>query len=130
MDIKRTEMLLQQEKILACSHQLAELIKNSPEFINYKKAKENLKQSDSSMELLLKFRTLQMKQQLNDFGQLENSALTKELDDIYFTLSMHQEINDFLNAEYCFTKLLNQIQKVFVVDLEMPQEILALSQLN
>lgn len=130
MELKRQEAEAQKEKILECSRALAQLIKTSTEFVSYKKAKAVLLQHEDSMNLLADFRALQMKLQLTHLEQKENSALEKELDNMYFTLSMHQEINDFLTAEYCLSKLLDQIQKVFVEDLDMQPEQTQLLHMN
>lgn len=126
----RDEINLQTSKILAGCHELAAMLKNSPEFIAYQKAKETVGKNESSLELLTKFRGLQMRAQMTHLGRQENPALEKELDNMYFTLSMYPEINDFLNAEYRFSKLVEKMQMVFVSELGVEQAAIELSHLN
>ena len=126
----REEINLQTTKILAGCHELAMLLKDSPEYAAYQKAKEAVGKNESSLELLMKFRTLQMRAQIAHLGKEENAVLEKELDDMYFTLSMYPEINDFLNAEYRFSKLVTEMQKVFAVELGVEQMAMELSHLN
>lgn len=126
----RDEINLQTTKILAGCHSLAALLKDSPEFIAYQKAKEEIGKNETMMELLMRFRSLQMRVQVTHFGKGENPALEKELDDMYFTLSMYPEINDFLNAEYRFSKLVEEMQKVFIAELGVDQATMELSHLN
>ena len=126
----RDEINLQTSKILAGCHELAAMLKNSPEFAAYQKAKEAVGKNESSLELLTSFRALQMRAQVAHLGQQENPALEKELDDMYFTLSMYPEITDFLNAEYRFSKLVGEMQKVFASELGVEQAAIELSHLN
>lgn len=126
----RDEINLQTTKILAGCHTLAALLKDSPEFVAYQKAKEAVGKNEQSLELLMNFRTLQMRAQVAHLGKEECPALDKELDDMYFTLSMYPEINDFLNAEYRFSKLVGEMQKVFAVELGVEQAAMELSHLN
>ncbi|MCI8336687.1 MAG: YlbF family regulator [Peptococcaceae bacterium] len=126
----RDEINLQTTKILAGCHDLAVLLKDSPEFAAYQKAKEAVGKNESVLELLMKFRALQMRVQVAHLGKAENLALEKELDDMYFTLSMYPEINDFLNAEYRFSKLVGEMQKIFASELGVEQAAMELPNLN
>lgn len=126
----KDEITLQTTKILAGCYELAALLKDSPEYIAYQKAKAAVGKSEASWELLTNFRTLQVRVQLEQLGQQESPALIKELDDLYFTLSMYPEINEFLTAEYRFSKLIGEMQKVFVEELGVDQAVVELSQMN
>ncbi len=130
MKVMREEINLQTTKILAGCYELAALLKESPEFTAYQKAREAVAKNESTMELLMKFRALQMRAQVAHLGKQANPALEKELDDMYFTLSMYPEINDFLNAEYRFSKLVEEMQKVFAAELGVEQGAAELSSLN
>ena len=94
-------------------NKLAQEIKESEEFINYKKYKELVKSNVEVSELINKFETLRYEIQISAIQGLEaNKDKEKELQDIYAELLTKENIKEYFEAEFKFNILLADVNKI------------------
>ena len=94
-------------------NKLAQEIKNSDEFKNYKKYKELVKANPEVRELIKKFETLRYEIQISAMQGLEsNKDKEKELQDIYVELLKKENIKEYFEAEFKFNILLADVNKI------------------
>ena len=94
-------------------NKLAQEIKNSEEFKNYKKYKEMIKSNQEVDEKIKKFETLRYEIQISAMQGLEtNKDKEKELQDIYADLLSKENVKEYLEAEFKFNILLADVNKI------------------
>ena len=94
-------------------NKLAQEIKSSDEFKNYKKYKEIVKSNAEVSELIKKFETLRYEIQISAMQGLEvNKDKEKELQDIYTDLLAKENIKEYFDAEFKFNILLADVNKI------------------
>ena len=94
-------------------NKLAQEIKDSDEFKNYKKYKEIVKTNNELSEMLNKFETLRYEIQISAMQGLEVSKdKEKELQDIYVELLSKENIKEYFDAEFKFNILLADVNKI------------------
>lgn len=94
-------------------NKLAEEIKASDEFNNYKKYKELVKLNQEVSEMINKFETLRYEIQISAMQGLEtNKDKEKELQDIYAELLSKENIKEYFEAEFKFNILLADVNKI------------------
>lgn len=96
--------------ILEKKDELIVAIKNSAEYLDFIKAKEDLMKYPEQNEYLDEYKKLLLESQLGQFlGELVNKATLEEIDDIYNEISKYDVINNYLNAEYRLKNVLHMI---------------------
>ena len=94
-------------------NKLAQEIKNSDEFNNYKKYKELIKSNTEVNENIKKFETLRYELQISAMQGLEgNKDKEKELQEIYVELLTKENVKEYFDAEFKFNILLADINKI------------------
>ena len=94
-------------------NKLAQEIKASEEFVNYKKYKQLVKSNAEVSELINKFETLRYEIQISAMQGLEvNKDKEKELQDIYTELLTKENIKEYFEAEFKFNILLADVNKI------------------
>ena len=94
-------------------NKLAQEIKNSEEFKNYKKYKGLVKEDTEVNEKIKKFETLRYEIQISAMQGLENSKdKEKELQEIYAELLAKENIKEYFEAEFKFNILLADVNKI------------------
>jgi len=94
-------------------NKLAQEIKASEEFVNYKKYKELVKGNAEVSELISKFETLRYEIQISAMQGLEiNKDKEKELQDIYTELLTKENIKEYFEAEFKFNILFADVNKI------------------
>lgn len=94
-------------------NKLAQEIKGSDEFKNYKKYKELVKSNTELSEKIKKFETLRYEVQISAMQGLEtNKDKEKELQDIYAELLEKENIKEYFEAEFKFNILLADVNKI------------------
>ena len=94
-------------------NKLAQEIKDSEEFINYKKYKELVKTNKEASEMIQKFETLRYEIQISAMQGLEvNKDKEKELQDIYTELLSKENIKEYFEAEFKFNILFADVNKI------------------
>ena len=94
-------------------NKLAQEIKDSDEFKNYKKYKELVKSSAEVNENIKKFETLRYELQIAAIQGLEsNKEKEKELQEIYTELLTKENVKEYFDAEFKFNILLADVNKI------------------
>ena len=98
-------------------NKLAQEIKDSEEFKNYKKYKEIIKSNQEVSENIKKFETLRYEIQISAMQGLEtNKDKEKELQDIYAELLTKENVKEYFESEFKFNILLADVNKNGVGD--------------
>ena len=94
-------------------NKLAQEIKDSEEFKNYKKYKEIIKSNQEVSENIKKFETLRYEIQISAMQGLEtNKDKEKELQDIYAELLTKENVKEYFESEFKFNILLADVNKI------------------
>ena len=94
-------------------NKLAQEIKDSEEFKNYKKYKELVKSNQDINEKINKFETLRYEIQISAMQGMEvNKDKEKELQDIYTELLVKENVKEYFDAEFKFNILLADVNKI------------------
>ena len=94
-------------------NKLAQEIKDSEEFKNYKKYKELIKSNQEVSEKIKKFETLRYEIQISAMQGLEtNKDKEKELQDIYAELLTKENVKEYFESEFKFNILLADVNKI------------------
>ncbi|MGI6330666.1 MAG: YlbF family regulator [Zhaonellaceae bacterium] len=101
------------------ANDLAKELADSEEYRAFLKAKENLAKDNDNLSLLEEFRKKQWEVQVAQMlGQEVDEELLQNLEQVYQYISLNPTINEYLMAEYRFTRLLGDIQKVLTESIE------------
>lgn len=94
-------------------NKLAQEIKDSDEFKNYKKYKELVKSNQEVSEMINKFETLRYELQISAMQGIEvNKEKETELQDIYTNLLSKDNVKEYFEAEFKFNILLADVNKI------------------
>lgn len=94
-------------------NKLAQEIKDSDEFKNYKKYKELVKSNTEVNENIKKFETLRYELQISAMQGLEsNKDKEKELQEVYAELLTKENVKEYFDAEFKFNILLADVNKI------------------
>ena len=94
-------------------NKLAQEIKDSEEFKNYKKYKELIKSNLEVNEKIKKFEMLRYEIQISAMQGLEtNKDKEKELQDIYAELLTKENVKEYFESEFKFNILLADVNKI------------------
>lgn len=94
-------------------NKLAQEIKDSEEFKNYKKYKELIKSNQEVSEMINKFETLRYEIQISAMQGLEvNKDKEKELQEIYVELLSKENVKEYFETEFKFNILLADVNKI------------------
>ncbi len=94
-------------------NKLAQEIKGSDEFVNYKKYKELVKSNQEVNEMISKFEALRYEIQISAMQGVEiNKDKEKELQDIYTKLLSKENVQEYFEAEFKFNILLADVNKI------------------
>lgn len=94
-------------------NKLAQEIKDSDEFKNYKKYKELVKSDSETSEQIKKFETLRYEIQISAMQGMEtNKEKESELQEIYTQLLSKENVKEYFDAEFKFNILLADVNKI------------------
>jgi len=108
------------------AHALARAIKASSEYRAFKKALESLEKDAAAKEMLSDFRKSQWELQQQKLSGLEISPEQEQrLSRVWEVIRLNMVVKDYLEAEYKFSVMLSDIQKIIGEPLEdvIAQEI-------
>ncbi len=95
------------------AHSLAKAIKGSPEHKALKNAAKKLENDPTAKKMLLDFRRAQLELQQQKMSGLEISSEQQEkLNKLYEVIYLNQTVKEYLEAEYRFSVLFADIQKI------------------
>ena len=112
------------ENIYDVANHLAELVKETPEYIQYMTAKEKLDADEVNKQILMDLRLQSMKLESSETPDPDFEKKEQLLNEVLMSLSLNPVVGDFLNAEYSFGKVVSSIGKIFddVFPVEIPVE--------
>ena len=94
-------------------NKLAQEIKESDEFKNYKKYKKIVKENIELNEKIKKFEILRYEIQISAMQGLKvNNEKEKELQEIYTKLLTEENVKEYFDAEFKFNILLADVNKI------------------
>ena len=94
-------------------NKLAQEIKDSEEFKNYKNYKELVKSNPEINEMINKFESLRYEIQISAMQGLEtNKDKEKELQEVYTQLLSKENVQEYFEAEFKFNILLADVNKI------------------
>ena len=95
------------------TNRLAQEIKDSEEYKNYKKYKELVKSNQEVNEQIKKFETLRYEVQISAMQGLENNKdKEKELQELYASLLAKKNVKEYFDAEFKFNVLIADVNKI------------------
>jgi len=99
------------------ANKLAQELKNSEEYLNYKKAKENLELSKK--EKVFEFEKLRYNIQIDKFQEREeNQNNIEKMKKMYLDLIQDEEIKNYFDAELKFNVMLTDVNKIIAEAVE------------
>ena len=94
-------------------NKLAQEIKESNEFLNYKKYKKIIKDNPEVDTSIKKFETLRYEIQISAMQGIEvNKDKEKELQELYTDLLNKENVKEYFDAEFKFNILLADVNKI------------------
>lgn len=94
-------------------NKLAQEIKDSEEYKNYKKYKELVKSNSEINEKMKKFETLRYELQISAMQGLENNKdKEKELQEVYTELLAKENVKEYFDSEFKFNVLIADVNKI------------------
>lgn len=95
------------------TNRLAQEIKDSEEYKNYKKYKELVKSNQEVNEQIKKFETLRYEVQISAMQGLENNKdKEKKLQELYASLLAKENVKEYFDAEFKFNVLIADVNKI------------------
>lgn len=95
------------------ANKLAQEIKDSDEFKNYKKYKEMIKSNLDLNEQIKKFESLRYEIQISAMQGIEvNKDKEKEMQEIYASLLAKENVKEYFDAVFKFNILLADVNKI------------------
>ncbi len=106
-------------KVYNLAHELAKSLNECPEYLEYKRAKESIKQDPQTEKMLKDLRTRQVEvQALKLSGKPVDEAL-KNLENLYSIVSHNSLLKRYLEAEERFAVLFADIQNIIMKGIEL-----------
>ncbi|MCR4442396.1 MAG: YlbF family regulator [Peptococcaceae bacterium] len=106
------------------AHELARAIKFSPEYRQFKEAKEKVSQNPENIKILQDFHMKQLEiQTMQVMGKEIPPEKMQEYEKMGELLSYHPSVREFLQAEFRLAQVMADIQKILAeaVELELPK---------
>lgn len=95
------------------AHQLARALKASREYKEFKAAQEKLEQNETSLKIFLDLQAKQLELQTTQMSGKEVSPEKKaELEKIVGLLEFHPTVQKYLQAEYQFFRIMEDVHKI------------------
>jgi cell fate (sporulation/competence/biofilm development) regulator YlbF (YheA/YmcA/DUF963 family) len=105
------------------AHQLARSLNECPEYLEYKRAKENIQRDPQADKMLKDLRARQVEvQALRLSGKPADEAL-KNLENLYSIISYNTLLKRYLEAEERFAVLFADIQNIIMKGIELDIEL-------
>jgi cell fate (sporulation/competence/biofilm development) regulator YlbF (YheA/YmcA/DUF963 family) len=106
------------------AHKLARSLSESPEYLEYKKVKEKVKQDPQAKQMLTDLRSKQLEIQMLKLSGKPIDENTKNIEKLYSIISNHSLLKEYLEAVERFSVLFSDIQNIIIkgVDLDIDLE--------
>lgn len=102
-----------QAAIYQTANHLAELLRACPEYTRYMDAKERLFNDPVNKQVLEDLRQKQFDLEDSSESDEELAKREKFLNDFLMSVALNPVVNDFLNAEYNFGRIIEQLSDIF-----------------
>ena len=110
-------------KVYNLAHRLADALKNSEQYQRYKEIREKVMEDERQKEMLKDYQEKQIQIQAKRMrGEDVSEEEEKNLKKLQELVEMNANIKEYLQAEYQFNMLLNDLQKILFGDLEFGLE--------
>ncbi|MBZ4653356.1 MAG: hypothetical protein JG781_695 [Peptococcaceae bacterium] len=106
------------------AHELAKALRFSPEYRQFKEAKEKISRNPESQKILEDFHKKQLEiQTMQMLGKEIPPEKMREYEKMSEILNYHPSVREFLQAEYKIAQMFADIQKILAeaLDLEIPK---------
>jgi cell fate (sporulation/competence/biofilm development) regulator YlbF (YheA/YmcA/DUF963 family) len=102
------------------AHELANALKFSPEYRQFKEAKEKATRNPDAEKILNDFHLKQLEIQTMQMMQQEKMREYEKMGEL---LSMYPSLRDYLQAEFRLMQIMTDIQKILAqaLEIELPQ---------
>lgn len=105
------------------AHELASALKNSEEFLEFKRLNSQVMKNEKHKEMIEDFRNKVMEYQLNNYGKEEqDSEELEKIQTLQNALMMNSELSQYLMAELRFSQLFEDINKIIVESIQLDEE--------
>jgi cell fate (sporulation/competence/biofilm development) regulator YlbF (YheA/YmcA/DUF963 family) len=95
------------------AHEIARLIKESPEYTSYKALKDRLYADENTKALLIEYKRIQFEAQAAYLaGNEPDASAMDKLKKLGEVLQFNSEVTEFFAAEYRFNTLIGDIYKI------------------
>lgn len=102
------------------AHELANSLKNSKEFSDFKVAKELIEKDPKTKEMVYDFKKKQFELQAEHFsGKEPNKEKVANLHNLYNILIANSDISSYFEAEYRFSQMISDVYKIVGESVEM-----------
>jgi cell fate (sporulation/competence/biofilm development) regulator YlbF (YheA/YmcA/DUF963 family) len=102
------------------ARQLAQSLADCPEYLNYKNAKEKLEHQEAAKIMFEDFRRKQLELERRKMnGEKALEAAETELRKLAEVVGLNLFVREYLMAEYQFSKLMMEIQKLLADAMEL-----------
>lgn len=113
------------------AHLLANAMKESPEYKEFKSLKDKVQQNESTKKMLKDFRKKQFTLQARQMsGQQVSEEDSKKVQELQNVLLQNPLVGPFLHAEYRLSTILNDVYKILgeAVDMDMAEDLKEISE--
>lgn len=94
-------------------HELADALKTSKEFTDFKAAKELIEKDEKTKEMVYDFKKKQFELQAEQFsGKEPDKVKVANLHNLYNILIANADISRYFEAEYRFSQMISDVYKV------------------
>lgn len=95
------------------AHLLTKALRESPEFIEYGEAQKLMANDSAAREMLIDFRKEQFRLQKQKLSGLEVAPeQIEKLEKLFEVLNLNLTVKRFLDAEFRFSRLIGDVQKI------------------
>ena len=102
------------------AHELANVLKTSKEFTDFKAAKEIVEKDEKTKEMVYDFKKKQFELQTEHFsGKEPDKEKVANLHNLYNILIANPEISRYFETEYIFSQMISDVYKIVGESVEM-----------
>lgn len=107
------------------ANELADALKNSREFLDFKEAKEMVEKDQKTKEMVFEFKKKQFELQTEQFsGKEPDKEKVANLHNLYNILIANKDISRYFETEYRFSQMISDVYKTLGDAVEMDLDFL------
>lgn len=103
------------------AHQLAKQLKESPEYLAYRKAREAIEKDEKNKKMLKEYKKKEFAARMQIYAGKKDSEEVKEYQNMGLVLQYNKDITEYLMAEYRMNQVMSDIFKILgdAVDIDL-----------